>query len=312
MLYLYVLCTLTCKQKIGANMFENQPVDVVIRSFKANIGYQKPKIDQRAFDKYRQSLMESVSNALSCSQVRTVYVVTNGDHDSPLAESVYPDGSTTTTKIVLQNFARQKVVALVCQDWGLNPGSCNAINTAIQAISQNESEPRWLLVLSKEMEMNPGYLHEALRAANEYNLFACGFFRQNHFDRAQWGIAQNTACLWDWDILREIGGFDDRCDGRPDEFLTIDGQKILLAGMDDFYAQLKIMKKYNFSIRWGMVLNEYPLIWNLSAKSLDEMRRHDEKVARQEEVMKRWAAEIFPDSAYRTVINRFFSKRKVL
>lgn len=293
-------------------MFENQPVDVVIRSFKAGIGYQKPKLDQKTFDKYQQSLIESIANVRHCPHIRTIYVVTNGDSNSPLAESVYPDGSTPTTKIVLQNFARRKVVPVVCTNWGLNAGSCNAINTAIQYIDRDEPEPRWLLVLSKEMDMNPSYLHEALRAANEYNLFACGFFRQNHFDRAQWGLAQNTACLWDWKILREIGGFDQRCDGRHDEFLTIDGQEILLAGMDDFYTQLKIMKKYDFSLRWGMVLNEYPLIWNLTAKSLDEMRRHDEKVARQEEVMKRWAAEIFPDSTYRTIINRFFSKRKVL
>jgi len=284
-------------------------VDVVIRSFKAGIGYNKPKIDQSDFDRYKKSLIEVITNIKDCPQIRNIYVVTNGDSNSPLAESVYEDGTTPTTRIASNHFGDSNVKTLVCEEWGLNPGSCNAINVAIETIKKSGKPPRWLFILSKEIQMNSAYLHEAIRASNLYSLFACGFFRQNHWERYQWDLAQNTACLWDYQILKKAGGFDTRCDGKKNEFLDIDGKKVLLAGMDDFYLQLKILKAHNFTLRWGMVLNEDPLYWNVSGKNLTEMEMHIQKIIRQEMVIKRWIQEIFTDSDWKTIMGKFFSRR---
>ncbi|MFA6097998.1 MAG: hypothetical protein WCV50_04330 [Patescibacteria group bacterium] len=283
--------------------------DVIIRSFKAGIGKGGRKISDEEWQAYKSSLLYTINSILASPHVRHIYVVTNAEPGSKLAELPDDDGSTPTTRLITDTFSSEKVTPVACNNWGLNPGSCAAINKVIEVISHWNNLPHWLLVLSKEMLINPFVISEMIRTSDRYHLKVCGCYRQNHWEYYQWSVAQNTVCLWEYQTLAEFSGFDTRCDGRQDETIEIESRQIQIAGMDDFHLMLRIQAKYGLDWRWGMVCNSNPLIWDLSRKSFAEMEQHLIKVRRQAKIMEIYVSEIFPELDFRTVMNLFFSRR---
>ncbi|MBU0597448.1 hypothetical protein KKF61_00450 [Patescibacteria group bacterium] len=281
--------------------------DVIIRTFKTGAGpRKKPPPDEHI--RYRDQIAEAIKRIKDSVFVRHVYVVVNGDPDSPLAEIPYADGSTYTTRLIRQLFPHSNVRTLVCTEWGMNPGSDSALNQAIYTIKNSGDHPRWVLMLSKEIQMNELILHEAILLNDRHDLVVCGFFRQNWWERYQWQMVQNTAALWDFKTLIKFDGFDHRCNGTG-ETIEVDGINVPLAGMEDFHLLLRIQAVRGRSYRWGMVMKTEPLTWDLSRKNLAEMTLHNIKVARQAAVMHRWADEIMPKSDWSTIMNLCFSRQ---
>ncbi len=289
-----------------------QSITVVLRSFKSDAGStntNQPIANLEEWRSYARSLCYPIEQVLASPYVRHVYVAINGESGSKLAEIADRNGSTPTSRLVSETFSSDRVTPIVCPNWGLNPGSCGAINQVIKKITGDSNQTQWLLVLSKEIQVNPMIIGEMVRTSDLYHLAACGCFRQNHWERYQWGVAQNTICLWDWKTVEECGGFDTRCDGSAGDTISVDGNEVLIAGMDDFHLMLRIQKRYGKQWRWGMVMTSDPLYWDVSAKNATELHNHNMKVLRQEKVMHHYLQEVFPELDWRTVMNQFFSRR---
>lgn len=284
-----------------------EKINIIIRSY-------QPGADEKSFDFdfFESRLVKNIRNLLNYPEIiNKILVIANGDESSPLAEKMIGDNLTPTIKNLEKVFPQEikdgVIVSLVSKKWGNNPGSGDALNQGLDFLGESS---KWVLMLSAEIEIDGYKIASALNFARERDLSVVGFMRTLWWERPQWNVGQNTACLWNTDFLRSVDYFDKNCDGGNEKVETSEYGSVPLAGMEDFHAMLRMMDKYGDDFRWGMVGKVAPLKWNVQFEPGSEREKnHKVKVARQYVVMRRYAEKIFPDMKFEDIMERFFSSR---
>lgn len=286
---------------------ELEKINIIIRSYQAGA-------DDNSFDVkfFEDRLVKNIKNLLNYPEIiNSIVVVTNGEEGNPLAEKIIADNVTPTVKN-LEKFFPQEVkagiiVPFISKIWGKNPGSGDALNQGLEIL---KDKCKWVLMLSAEIEIDGYKIMSAINFARERDLSVVGFMRTLWWERPQWNVGQNTACLWNIDTLRDIGGFDKNCDGGDETVKTPEYGEVPLAGMEDFHAMIRLMGKYEDEFRWGMIGRFAPLKWNTQFEPGSERERnHQVKVARQYVVIRRYVEKTFPDIKFEEVMEKFFSLR---
>ncbi len=284
-------------------------IAVVTRSFQ--IGATEETFDKELFEaKVAQPIERFLSD--TGELIQKIVVVTNADPKSQYAEEVSADGTTPTLRAIAKRFGdNDRIVAIPCTEWGANVGSGNALNVGNSYIFEHYPELTLILEWSLEIDVTPRHLYRAIDMMfDRPAVQVVGFYRESWWERTQWNVVQNTAALYRADILKEMGGFDVRCDGSDGvTVMTKKYGEVLRAGMEDFHFILRLMKK-NPEYRHGIIGVEAPLSWGVDFEPGSERERnHLRKVARQYAVMNAWADEVFPDLETHEVLNRYFSTR---
>ncbi len=281
---------------------------MVTRSFQAGAaGFEGKSFDMSQFQK---KVAEPINVLLRFPEVvGNIVVTTNGEAGNKLAEIIGPDGKTPTVRAFEEVFPSEvssgKIILRVCADWGKNPGSGNALNEGI-ALATGQ----WVMCWSPEIEMDGYKIISALNLADEKKLMLVGFMRKRWWEKPQWNVVQNTACLWRTDAIKDIGGFAPECNGTGETVQTAEYGAVPLAGMEDFHAMLRLMGKYGDDFRWGLVGRKDPLHWDTDFPPGSEREEnHLKKVARQYLVMKAYAGKIFAGVSFENLMDKLFSLR---
>lgn len=315
--YLYLIysilnyCTNLIKIKI-MNKFKEpedgiEKINIMIRSFQS--GADEDSFDFKFFE---DRLVKNIKNLLNYPEIiNKIIVITNGEEGNPLAEKIIGDNLTPTVKNLKKVFPQEVesglIVPFISMSWGNNPGSGDALNQGLKTI---DDECKWILMLSAEMDIDGYKIMSAINFARERDLSVVGFMRNLWWERPQWNVGQNTACLWNINTIRDAGGFDKNCDKGEEKVKTAEYGEVPLAGMEDFHAMLRLMNKYGDEFRWGMIGRFAPLKWNTQFEPGSERERnHQIKVARQYIVIRRYVEKIFPDMKFEEVMEKFFSLR---
>jgi len=290
----------------GMEMNENM-VAIITRSFQAGAGKGGKAFDPEYFS---EKVVKPITKLLRFEEIiGTIIVVVNTEKGNRLAE-IEDDNKDTPTIIALnQAFAReienQRIIVEKCENWGNNPGSATALNYGTRIA--NRLGFKWIFNWSPEIEIDGCAVASALKFAKERNLSAVGVLRQRHWERPQWRVPQNTACLWKLDELLETGGFSEECNGTGRTIQVCEFGEVPIAGMEDFHTLLRMLEK-NYDLRWGMIGRANPLKWNVDfPRGTERERNHLIKVARQYSVMKEWAKDIFPNLSFENVMDMVFA-----
>lgn len=158
---------------------------------------------------------------------------------------------------------------------------------------------------SSELKVTSAHISKALDHIERHLLDVCGFLRSLCWLRpTQWMVPQNTGAIWNANLLQSIGGFSPECNG--DGKTTVHTEafgKVPLAGMEDMHAIIRMfsvaLAQGNDLPRLGMVCMAEPIFWDLSLKK-PGTREYDDnmkKIARQAEVARVYAKNIFPDKS---------------
>lgn len=274
------------------------PTLVVTRSFQAGAAFLS------GFDpeKCEKGLVAPIRKLLGTApdEIAGIVVVTCCAPGSKFAEEVR-DGMTPTISHLIKAFPVEieagRIIPVMCDDWGLNPGSATAINAGLDvAIRRNADRA---LVWSPEIGLDGHMVTEMFEHQARYNLELVGYFRNRWWQRAQWMFAQNTCALWDLDLLMALDGFNAACNGDGKTVVnTIEHGEVPLAGMEDIEAYFRAYCLRNTFPRWGMVGQRHPATWNLALKrpGTAEYDNNKKKIARQAEVIQAYAKQYFPDT----------------
>ena len=279
-------------------------VIVITRSFQP--GKNEASFDIDAFKKHQQAFKK----ILRIKEVLKLIVVTCGSGE--LKEIKNSKGILPTMVNLKNAFSKEissgRLIPHVCTNWGNNAGSATALNDGLKIAQKEKAE--WIMNWSPEIECDGHLIYEALSHAERYNLFVVGALRQSWWERPQWAIPQNTLAIWNMETLVSINGFSEECNGAG-TISTEKFGKVPLAGMEDFHAMLRIMKKYPEKFRFGMIRRIVPLRWDTNFKPNSEREIiHLKKVARQYLVMQEYAKKIFPDTRFNELMDyNFFAKQ---
>ncbi len=274
------------------------PTLVVTRSFQAGatfVGSFDPEKCEKGLIAPVRKLLDTAPN-----EIAGIVIVTCGEKGSKYAEEVRDDQTPTTsylTKAFPAEVETGRVIPVVCDDWGLNPGSATAINTGLKIAVRREFERA--LVWSPEIGLDGHMVTEMLEHQARYNLDLVGYFRNRWWQRAQWMFAQNTCALWDVGLLMAVDGFNAACNGDGKTVVnTIEHGDVPLAGMEDIEAYFRAFRLRDAFPRWGMVGQRHPATWNLALKrpGTAEYDNNLKKIARQAEVIQAYAKRYFPQA----------------
>lgn len=285
-----------------------EKITVVARSFQAGTGKEEGKVfDENIF---KDKVAKPINNLLRFTEViKSIVIVTNGEAGNKLAEVIGSDSKTPTIRMLEKTFPGEiksgKIIPHICQNWGNNPGSATALNEGLAL-----SPTIWSMCWSPEIEMDGYRITSALNLAEKNNLSVVGFLRKRWWEKAQWNVVQNTACIWNLESLRGVDYFSPDCNGIGKSVTTPEFGDVPLAGMEDFHAMLRMMKQYTDDFRWGLVGRTNPLHWDTSFVPGSERElNHLKKVARQYLVMMAYAREIFPTEEFEDLMDKFFAIR---
>lgn len=283
-----------------------EKVAVVARSFQPGTGEGGKKFDTELFGRI---VARPISRLLKAEVVRDIIVVVNGELGNEHAEFQNSQGVTPTMTALKDYFPEEilsgKIITKLCLNWGPNPGSAIALNEGL-GIAQRLENLKWLMNWSPEIEMDGRRIELGLAHAERYNLSVVGFLRQGWWEKPQWHVVQNTSALWDINELATVQGFNRECNGTGQMVKTLEYGDQPLAGMEDFHALLRIMKQ-SPNLRWGMVGKAEPLFWDTDFPAGPRLDNHLKKVARQDQVMQKWAGDIFPELTFKKVMDRLFT-----
>lgn len=282
-----------------------EKVAVVARSFQAGTGEGGKPFDKEMFERLVAS---PISRLLKAEVVQEIIVVINTEPGSKLAEIVSA-GISPTKQALKDRFPEEtrseRIRILYCDNWGPNPGSAIALNYGLDIACKKGV--KWVLNWSPEIEMDGSRIKLGLAHAERYHLSVVGFLRQSWWEKPAWHVAQNTASLWNIEVLNRVNGFSPDCNGTGRTIKTIEYGDVSLAGMEDFHAMLKILKAMS-TLRWGMVGRAEPLFWDTDFPAGSErLTNHLKKVARQDQVMQAWTNDIFPELTFKKVMDRLFT-----
>ncbi len=283
-----------------------QAITVVTRSFQTGTGGVGKKFNAEFF---KEKVAKPIRKLLRFQEtVKRIVVVTNGDLRSNLAENLIGKNITPTVAALRETFpeevACKRIITMVCLDWGKNPGSGNALNMGLEFTQKDDYVMMW----SPEIYIDGYLIAKTMDFMEQRKLLVAGLLRENWWEKTQWNMAQNTAAIWNVAALKSVDGFAPECNGTGSTVNTEEFGEVLLAGMEDFHAMLRIMK-INPDFRWGMVGRENPLEWDTNFEPGSERgRNHLIKVARQAIVMAEYAKMIFPELSFSATMNRLFSR----
>jgi len=278
-------------------------VAVVARSFQAGTGENGKPFDGELFERL---VAEPIDRLLRAEVVQNIIVVVNCEPGNKLAE-LPGRGIPPTVKALFDRFTKKygsKITPSICTDWGPNPGSGIALNQGLEMAKQKNME--WVLNWSPEIEMDGSRIELGIVHAEKHNLSIVGFLRQGYWERPQWQVPQNTASLWNVNMLSAVKGFAKECNGTGRTVKTAEYGDVPLAGMEDFHAILRMLKQFP-NLRWGMVGRAEPLFWDTDFQG-ERLATHLKKVARQYQVMQIWVQDIFPELSFNQVMNRLFAR----
>lgn len=293
------------------NKKEERRVSVVTRTFQPGTGPGGKDFDSDYFSK---RVKKPIEDLLKFDEaVKRVVVVVNGEEQSKLGEIPDEDGYTSSMYALKEAFSgaikKDRMIIKLCKNWGPNPGSAVALNQGLKLV-QAQGDTPWILNWSPEIEMDGYRIKEALKHAEQRGLNVVGILRERYWERVQWQLPQNTACLWEVETLKAIDGFDSWCNNTGKSVYLDEHGEVSIAGMEDFHALLRIMKSDELELRWGMIGHRNPMAWHTDfEEGSARRRRHLEKVARQEEVINTYCTEIFKELTYGDVMPKVFSCR---
>ncbi len=281
---------------------------VVTRSFQGGATF-----DSFNRQKFEQGVVAPIRKLLSTApaELAGFTVVTCGEPGSKFAEEVR-EGTTPTVvglrKVFPDETDSDRIVPMVCPNWGLNAGSTTAINAGFELAKERGADR--VLIWSPELDLDGRMLAEMLAHQDRHALGVVGYLRSRWYTRIQWKLVQNTCALWDVGLLAELGGFNPDCNGDGRTTVeTAEFGAVPLAGMEDFEACLRayrLMKKFP---RWGMVGRSHPAFWNLALKKpgTPEFDNNTKKISRQGLVIEAYIRRLFPDRDPQDVLDDVFA-----
>lgn len=251
-------------------------------------------------EKFQKGVVAPILKLLDTAPpcLKGIVVVSCGEAGSKYAEEMR-DGDTVTSALIRQEFADEVangiVHPVVTTNWGLNGGSGTALNDGVE-VARSLGAGR-VLLWSKEIDLSGHMLSEMIEHMDRYDLPLVGYARMRWFQRLAWTFAQNTCALWDMNTLARTQGFDPICNG--DGKTTVKTEEfgdVPLAGMEDYHTYLRASKLHGAFLRWGVVGQRHPAIWDTSMKKpgSPEYIANAKKVARQGLVMEEYGRMIFP------------------
>ena len=186
-------------------------IRIVVRSFQGGAGISRDW-NPDEFDRgVRVPVAEMIRTAPPALQ--GFVFVSCGDTSSPLCEAVDRDGKNHTLRALdaaFPEYVRSGYMkTLLCTDWGQNAGSAAALNVGVSAIDDASHMLSW----NPDFKLTGHTLASGLDHLRRFNLQICGFYRKRWYERFQWGLFQNTATVYDLDLIRQNKGFSVRCDG---------------------------------------------------------------------------------------------------
>jgi len=282
-------------------------VTVLTRSFQRGVGEGGKEFDIAQF---REKVAKPIRALLGFThEVGEIIVAVNGEPGSPLAEIPDRENLTPTIRALLEEFSGSDgggVLPLLCRNWGKNPGSATALNDGAR-FARSQGAKR-ILCWSPEIEMDGNRIAHALSFATDRKLSVVGFLRKRWWELPQYHVAQNTAALWDVEALHRIDYFSHECNGTGRTVHTAEYGDVALAGMEDYHAMLRLARS-DSDFYWGNIGCAFPLRWDTSFERGSERERdHLRKVARQYEVMRAYAKDIFPERSFEDVMELLFAR----
>lgn len=301
--------------------FYSPNISVVCRWFQGGCGLPDPKqngvIKKFDWNDFEARLARPLITFMQTAgpSIRSVTVVSHGDHRFGSGEAIDSDGYTPTMRAIQQSFPKEVASGflrtIVDPLWGNNAGSAHALNTGWELATKLDQTSH-VLSWNPELQMTGWILARMLAHMERHGLDFVGAYRKRYWLLYQWQIAQNTACVYTLEMLRKISGFSaENCDGLDRQSIEAPGiGKVTLAGMDDLDAALRYTKQSDRLPRWGMVGRADPFLWDVNfAPESDRAKMLQAKIARQPIVMEKWVARHFPSVPYHEFMDGFFAHR---
>lgn len=296
-------------------------VSVVCRWFQAGCECPDPKqngvIKEFNWNDFEARLAQPLAHFMRTagSDVKSVTIVSHGDHRFGSGEAIGADGQTATTRAIRQSFSNEIASGflrtVIDTEWGNNAGSAHALNIGWELATKIDRTSH-VLSWNPELQMTGWILARMLAHMERHALDFVGAYRQGYWRLYQWQLAQNTACLYPIETLCNLNGFsDENCDGNDRATIEVPGiGKVTLAGMDDFDLALRFAKAFDQIPRWGMVGRADPFLWDINfAPNSDRAKLLQAKIARQPIVMEKWVERHFPGVPYHDFMDSFFAHR---
>lgn len=257
---------------------------IIIRTF-------QPKKEDFTFDieKLKNKDIIPLEQISKSNSVKKIIVVLNGDFNSNFSEIADIKGELPSYKYLkeLTNFKINGVELepAICTTWGSNAGSATALNFGL-----NKVETDLVMTFSPEMKIDDIQLDSAINTMVNEELNVLGFLRKDWEKFIARCVPQNTAAIWKTEDLLNIGGFSSFCNGSNGHTITLDdGTKTDLAGMEDFHALIRLIKKIK-DFSWGMIGENQPIVW-----ANENDKRNEIKIKRQEIIMNQYLKIIQPN-----------------
>lgn len=127
-----------------------EKVVVVARSFQTGTGEGGKAFDAQVFER---QVARPISRLLKDDSVKNIIVVVNGELGSKLAELSNKNGDTPTMLALRERFPNEtnRIITVLCTDWGPNPGSAIALNKGLE-IASKDPNIKWVLNWSPNIE----------------------------------------------------------------------------------------------------------------------------------------------------------------
>lgn len=280
---------------------------LVVRTFQSGAGDETSPFDR---DRCMAGLVQPLIQLLETSDphlLRGVIVVVNASLDSPSlrGEVIGSDGKTPTMRFLEEKLALSRrggcVDVVVEKSWGPNAGSAQALNAGWRQIEAKCPWPTDVFISwNPELKIEALHVHRLVAAMERYGLDMCGYFQTGWATRVAYHVPQNSFCGIRISALRQVGGFDVRCDGRDGQkIMTTEQGEVLLAGMEDWHLLLRLLITRGIqnplAPRVGMLGKASPIACKTTFTDPARQQVFDQKVARQLGVMRQWCRELTPD-----------------
>ena len=281
---------------------------IIVRSWQKGAGHPEIPFKQRSFDTGLRASLELMLKT-SNSDLARIVVVTNTDQRFPkvLGEAVGDDSMTPTMRALKDVFGSD-IDVLSDAGWGNNAGSASALNIGWQHAAASP-ETSHVLSWNPEMALTGHHVAMMRHFMYEHCLEICGYLREWHWERPQFGLFQNTAAMYRIPTLQEVVGFDPRCDGNDGATIETEAfGAVTLAGMDDQDFLLRLVKARSGDIpRIGMIGRSNPAPWKTQWPD-DPVRQQefDIKVARQMSVLRAWSTLHLPHMTLEEYLGQVF------
>lgn len=281
---------------------------IVIRSWQKGAGSPNVPFKTKEFDTGLRAAIELMLKT-SNSDLERIVIVVNADQRFPnFLGEVMDEGGTTPTMRAIRNTFGSDIDVLSDSQWGNNAGSASALNVGWHHATKYP-EVDHILSWNPEMALNGQHVAMMRHFMYEHWLEVCGYLREWHWERPQFGLFQNTASMYRLTTLQEVDGFSTICDGNDGATINIGSfGEVTLAGMDDQEFFLRLVKARSGDMpRIGMVGRNDPAKWQTAWPDRpDRQLQFDIKVARQMAVLRTWANRHFPGMPLETYLGRVF------